>query len=76
MDDGNPDMQNGMINFKKREMIFGAIRELLQPQMTPYPFPVVEPAFTFLRELPYNPSDEDLYDLSNYIEPKTDKKKK
>jgi len=76
-EEGNPDfVDGGKINVRKREMTFLRIRELVQPQTSPYSFPIVEPLYTFLTEVPYIASDQELYELSQYIEPREDKNKK
>jgi len=75
IEEGNPDMLNGQINFRKRQMTYKVIREVIQYQNMPYQFAPTEPLHIFLQELAYNPSDTELYDLSLHVEPKQDKKK-
>jgi len=75
-EDGNSDMIDGKINFKKREMIYKIIREILQPQNAAYNFRIVEPLHTFLVDLPYISDTEELYDISIFYEPREEKKKR
>ena len=69
IEDGNPDYINGLINFRKRELVYLVIRDVQQYQQMSYPFEFSDIA-QFLTELPNN--DEDvLYDLSLLREPRT-----
>lgn len=70
IEDGNPDNINGFINFKKRDLISGVVKEIKTYQNTSYTFPVVEPIHTFLLELP-SCSESQLYTLSLVREPRT-----
>jgi len=76
IEEGNADVLNGQINFRKREMIYKVIREVTQYQTQPYPFTPIEPIHTFLQELASS-SSEELYKLSLWVEPResSDKKK-
>jgi hypothetical protein len=47
---------------------------LQQYQTSSYPFEVVEPIYTFLREFPYL-EDSIMYDMSTTLEPRTSKDK-
>ena len=69
IEDGNPDNIDGQINFKKREMIHGTIQEIQLYQTTLYPFPPVEPIYTFLTDLPYC-GEKELFDVSLILEPR------
>lgn len=62
-------MVEGKINFRKREIIFNSIWQLLKFRSDSYKFTKVEPIFTFLWELPYA-SENDLFRLSLYVEPR------
>jgi len=70
IEDGNQDGTANQVNFKKRELLYKSIREVIQHQVDPYHYEVVEPLSTFLQEVPYIPNDEDLYDLSLFLEPR------
>jgi len=74
IDDGNPDyLANGLINFGKRELVYGIISEIQQYQQISYPFPYVDNIASFLTDLPSN-NDADLYTLSLIREPRNAKK--
>jgi len=73
IEDGNPDMVNGHINFRKRELIYKVIQSILQNQPIAYKISPVEPLHTFLQELAYNQSEDDLYNFSLYVEPREKK---
>lgn len=68
MEDGNPDYINGLINYRKREMVFGVIREIQQYQQQSYNDEIVNVAH-FLTELASN-DENALYDLSLLREPR------
>jgi len=76
IEEGNPDILNGQINFKKRELAYKVIQEVVLSQTFPYQLFPVEPLHTFVQELAYNSSDDELYDLSLYVEPREAEKKK
>lgn len=69
MEDGNPDNLEGLINFRKREMLFKTIWELRRFRLDRYSFAPVEPLFTFLQELPHADENE-LFALSLEAEPR------
>lgn len=69
IEDGNPDYIDGKINFKKREIIYLAIWQLLKFRNDDYKFNRVEPMYTFLLELPYM-EEEDLFQFSLKYEPR------
>jgi len=69
MEDGNPDKVDGLINFAKRRLMHGTIEEVQQYQVTPYNISKMEPAYTYLVELPIL-SEKDLYELSLAREPR------
>jgi son of sevenless-like protein len=69
IEDGNKDTLNGLINFQKREMTMEIISDLQKYQSKPYPFPRLEPLFTYLIELPHIDSQR-LYPMSLYYEPR------
>jgi len=75
IDDGNPDFlpQNGLINFGKRELVYGIISEIQQYQQISYPYPYVDNIASYLIDLPSN-NDSDLYALSLIREPRESKK--
>lgn len=68
IEDGNPDYIQGLINYRKREMVFRVIREIQQYQQQAYTYDFVNIAY-FLTELPSN-NEEALYELSQIREPK------
>jgi len=74
MEDGNPDNIDGLINFKKREMIFNVLSEIQQYQQTPYKYEPMENYLAFLADLPFiednKVMDNELYDLSLQREPR------
>lgn len=62
-DEGNPDMVDGLINFEKRQDIWGYIQQVNSYQKERYAWPEVEPLHSLLTALPaFN--DRDLYSLS------------
>ena len=70
MEDGNPDfVKDNLINFEKRKLIYSVIAEVARYQSQPYAFPVLEPIFTFLTELP-SFSEKEMYKLSLTYEPR------
>jgi len=73
VEDGNPDIVNGLINFKKRQMIYNIIEKVQLYQQTSYKFPLVDNIANYLTELPFN-DDQELYNLSLRREPKGAKK--
>jgi hypothetical protein len=73
VEDGNPDTVNGLINFKKRQMIYNIIEKIQLYQQTSYKYPLVDNIAHYLTELPFN-DDAELYDLSCRREPKNCKK--
>ena len=68
IEDGNPDYVQGLINYRKREMVFSVIREIQQYQQQCYTYDIVNIAY-FLTELASN-NEEHLYDLSLIREPR------
>lgn len=74
IEDGNQDYLQGLINYRKREMVYSVIREIQQYQQKAYNFEIVEGIAHYLTELPNN--DEDvLYNLSVEREPRNTKSK-
>jgi len=75
LEDGNPDIIDGLINFKKREMIFNVISEIQQYQQTPYRFDPNDSYLTYLTEMPIvedtKTTDNELYELSLLREPRS-----
>lgn len=67
IEDGNPDFIQGLINFRKRELLYSVFCEIHQYQQTSYPFP--DTISAFLTELACNDEDE-LYELSLLREPR------
>lgn len=72
IEEGNPNFIDGLINFKKRDMLVETIRQIQQYQSTSYNLEIVEPVFTFLCELPCM-DEKELYNVSVALE-KTKKK--
>ena len=72
LDEGNPDMLDGLINFEKRLDIFRTLEDLAQFQKTGYPWPTVEPFHSLLYALA-GFSDRQLYSLSLELEPRNAK---
>jgi hypothetical protein len=70
IEDGNPDYIKGLINYRKRELVFLVIREIQQYQQKRYSYELVDSIAYFLTELPYNNTSE-LYDLSLVQEPRS-----
>jgi len=52
-----------LINFAKRELVYGVMREIRMYQETKYRFPLVEPIATFMTALPFW-DEKELYELS------------
>eukprot|EP00004_Rigifila_ramosa_P008455 TRINITY_DN1969_c0_g1_i9.p1 TRINITY_DN1969_c0_g1~~TRINITY_DN1969_c0_g1_i9.p1 ORF type:complete len:1509 (-),score=360.80 TRINITY_DN1969_c0_g1_i9:71-4597(-) len=69
VEDGNPDLVDGLINFNKRALIYNTIAEVSQYQQQGYNFPVLENFETFIGTLPHLPP-ETLYTLSQQREPR------
>lgn len=69
IEDGNPDYINGLINYRKRELVYTVIREIQQYQQMAYTFEYIDNIASFLTELPNNEEDV-LYDLSLQREPR------
>mmetsp|Transcript_17426 Transcript_17426/g.44379 ORF Transcript_17426/g.44379 Transcript_17426/m.44379 type:complete len:1036 (-) Transcript_17426:126-3233(-) len=69
MEDGNPDTIDDAINFKKRKLVYKQIAEMSFYQLEPYNFPLVEPIYTFLSELPHQ-EEKELFELSLQREPR------
>jgi len=74
LEDGNLGTVDGLINFKKREMIFNVIAEIQQYQQTPYKIDPVENYISYLVEIPLvedtKAMDNELYELSLQREPR------
>mmetsp|Transcript_6017 Transcript_6017/g.9086 ORF Transcript_6017/g.9086 Transcript_6017/m.9086 type:complete len:537 (-) Transcript_6017:66-1676(-) len=68
IEDGNPDYIQGLINYRKRELVFSVIREIQQYQQQSYTDDFVNIAH-FLTELASN-DEEKLYELSLIREPR------
>ena len=68
IEDGNPDYIQGLINYRKRELVYSVIREIQQYQQESYTFELVNIAH-FLTELASN-DENSLYDLSLLREPR------
>ena len=69
IDDGNPNFYEGLINFKKREMIYKVIEEIQQYQQTSYNLPVEETIMAYLSNLEVV-EEEELWEISMAREPK------
>lgn len=70
IEDGNPDYINGLINYRKRELVYNVIQEIQQYQQTGYEYELVDNIAHFLTELPICDNDDDLYKLSLAREPR------
>ena len=68
IEDGNPDYIQGLINYRKRELVYNVIRDIQQYQQRGYPEGMINIAY-FLTELPSN-DENSLYDLSLIEEPR------
>eukprot|EP00012_Vannella_robusta_P006367 CAMPEP_0206209152 /NCGR_PEP_ID=MMETSP0166-20121206/16732_1 /ASSEMBLY_ACC=CAM_ASM_000260 /TAXON_ID=95228 /ORGANISM="Vannella robusta, Strain DIVA3 518/3/11/1/6" /LENGTH=185 /DNA_ID=CAMNT_0053630481 /DNA_START=540 /DNA_END=1097 /DNA_ORIENTATION=- len=68
IEDGNPDWIQGLINYRKRELVYSVIREIQQYQQQSYTDDFVNIAH-FLTELASN-DEEKLYELSLIREPR------
>merc|ERR1712137_1127881 len=68
IEDGNPDFVQGLINYRKRELVYSVIREIQQYQQKSYTDDFVNIAH-FLTELASN-DEEKLYELSLIREPR------
>lgn len=55
-------------------MIFKTIRDVIQPQNTSYSFTKEQTLSVFLQELPYNHIEEEMYEISRILEPKSSRK--
>jgi hypothetical protein len=72
-EDANPDNVDGLINYRKRELVFESIEHIQRFQAVSYEFEMPEPATTFLRAPP-SLNEEMLYELSLHFEPREPKK--
>ncbi|KAF2070552.1 hypothetical protein CYY_008127 [Polysphondylium violaceum] len=74
IEDGNKDEVKGLINFKKRELIFSTIMEIQQYQQQPYNIKPKPNIIQFLFELPSiddkKKFEDQLHEQSHLIEPK------
>lgn len=77
-EDGNPDNipaedpndpNKEYINFAKRELISGIIMEINLYQQSAYNFPILQPVYTFLLELPHM-VEKDMQTVSLLLESK------
>lgn len=74
VEEGNPDMLQGLINFNKRHLVSELIRSIQQYQLKPYAFEAVQYIQDKLRR--GRVWDEDtLYEVSEYLEPRPGKEK-
>jgi hypothetical protein len=70
LEDGNPDtVEGGLVNMKKRELVYQTIEQLQRYQVTPYTYPVLEPAATYATQLP-SLHEDGLYEISLAVEPR------
>jgi len=69
IEDGNPNMYNGLINFRKRRLVCAVIQEIQQYQLKPYHFLKVPDIQNELNSIPLNDAKL-LYDLSLVREPR------
>lgn len=69
MEDGNAEFIDGLINFKKREMIFGVISRLQDFQVSSYPYETEKSVITFVSNLNFKEESE-LWSLSLEREPR------
>ncbi len=69
LDDGNSDMIEGLINFRKREMIYKVIDDILQFQSLAYNIQVEPTIFSLLRD-PFFREESELWNVSLEREPK------
>ncbi len=67
VDEGNPDMVDGLINFEKRLDIWRYIQEVESYKKEPFQWPQVEPLHSLLTSLPAF-GDKELYGLSLMVE--------
>ena len=68
VEEGNPDTIDGLIHFKKRELIYNIILELRNTQLEPYRFNPDRAVMGMLSSLP--PVDSSVFrDMSRTIEP-------
>eukprot|EP01124_Arcella_intermedia_P008956 TRINITY_DN15752_c0_g1_i3.p1 TRINITY_DN15752_c0_g1~~TRINITY_DN15752_c0_g1_i3.p1 ORF type:complete len:1500 (-),score=445.28 TRINITY_DN15752_c0_g1_i3:30-4529(-) len=70
IEEGNEDTIEGKINFKKRHLLAGTIREIQQFQQLPYNFTPIPRIQEYLQNLEFIRDEEQLYQFSNYLEPK------
>ena len=70
IEDGNLDYIKGLVNYRKRELIYNVIRDIQQFQPKGYPFEFVDNIAHYLTELPVISDENDLYNLSLLREPR------
>eukprot|EP01113_Clastostelium_recurvatum_P023851 TRINITY_DN2845_c0_g1_i3.p1 TRINITY_DN2845_c0_g1~~TRINITY_DN2845_c0_g1_i3.p1 ORF type:complete len:831 (+),score=173.86 TRINITY_DN2845_c0_g1_i3:194-2494(+) len=74
MEDGNPNIVNNLINFKKREMIYNVIMEIQQYQNQAFTFAPQQSLIQYLSDLPIvddtKAMDTELYNMSLAREPR------
>jgi len=63
IEDGNKDILDGLINFRKMELVYNVIAEVQQNQSTDYDIKPNHEIITLLQEVPYN-SENELITLS------------
>ncbi|KAL6049799.1 putative Ras guanine nucleotide exchange factor [Balamuthia mandrillaris] len=74
IEEGNKDkVDDDLINFTKREQVYGVIEAVQTYQHTPYKIEPVEPLHSFIKVLPYL-VEKNLYDLSLMREPRQPRK--
>jgi son of sevenless-like protein len=69
IEDGNPDMREEKINYKKRMLVYGVLQMLNNFQSSTYELERVEPLYSYLEHLPCLP-EEPLFELSLLLEPR------
>jgi len=70
IEDGNKDVLNNLINFRKRALISEIVSEIQLYQQLDYPFEMTGQLFHLLLTLPTNVSNDELYQLSLLREPR------
>ena len=63
IEDGNPSMVKGLINFEQKRQLYRVIAQVQSMQEIPYQFFRVMPLYHLLRRLP-SASDKQLYQMS------------
>jgi len=69
IDEGNPSVRDGMINFQKQQLVSKILTEIEHRQQSKYSLKPSQPLLSYLSDLPHLETN-DLYTLSMIREPR------